>query len=364
MAKRKEIKSPIRYMTDEEFEAMHLKNDKPAFMQKLMDVTSNDSSFSVRNVRRDNKPKKTFPQKQSIDDNSFVFEDTSSLIGDNEWENMMTKFDELSPIEDITDEELYYYRRQPEGDKFDNMFKKEHSMLNEVLADLQKRSKLINGKINSMSGKGTYGVSKNFVELVESSSTLDNTKLQVIKSLVDIKKTIVDLRIKEMKANPDAQDEEDLDTVADQFYRSIVSGRKSDYINGTMNQLGTSANAVPKYDGNDVQLGYNLSQPMSINSDTDDEDDDVDEYGYIKNENKDVTICVQRFSDGTMSFIAVDGDGNFLDKDEYELPDNSIIDSYSSRPDSSFIYDIYQRRYKIIDIDTDYESLDDLDDDE
>lgn len=368
MARKKDIESTeIRYLTDDELRAKELKEDKNTFLENLKKASSSQG-FSAKRVREG---KKSTPDKlpkmandDDLADSVLSIPEKVEYVDDLRWEEIMQQFDELSPIDDITDEERSYYRRKSEGDKFDDLFKNERSMLSDVLTNVQKRSKIVDSRLNSMSGKGSYGISKNFIELTEAANSMDNTKLQLIKAMADLKKTAADLRMKDQKNSPVV--EENNDSIADKFYKSIISGGTQKFMHSTMGQYGGN--------GLEESTGYNISQPL-VNSNPyanelspynqansnygNMEIDDVDKYGYIRNENRNVDICVYRYEDGGVEFVALDEHGEVVH--DYELPGSNLLDTLEIKPMSKYAYDKFQRKYRIVDV-TSTVDLSDLDD--
>ena len=383
MAKKKEEKPMIRFMSDEEFEAMKLKEDKSSFLDDLISASkkNNGSRFSVKKIDHTKK------EETSDDDNDDEYKllevaeemqlsvkpleinDKIDPIDEDSWNDMLDRFNTLSPIDDITMQDRLRYRRKAEGDKYDAMFDKERSMLNDVLSDLQARSKIVNTSLKNMvkskpSG-GRGGVSKVFTELVEASNSLDLAKLNVIKELVNVKKSAIDLRIKEQKNLPQ-EDENDVDTVADQFFKRLT-GAGPKQMQGTMISKYANGNTDPDYDDNGELVNeptFNLSQPLSMagyDGYEDINEIDADAHGYIRNEANGVDVFVYRYDDGSLEFVALDKDGNEIY--DYELPNNDLLYSMTVKPMSPYAYDEYGRQYKIVDKSSAVD-LDDLDDPE
>lgn len=379
---------PIRMMTDAECSDFKMREEvtqkKSLFMSKLLDAsTTKRSVFSVRDINRNKKEVQVKKNQNTI---SFKPEGDGSLfapiditgsgfvsgseLSDDDWETMLTTFDTLSPIEDITDEERRRYRKRSDGDKYDEMFKKEHSMLNDVLSDLQKRSKVINQRILSMSpSKGPSGVTKNFTELVEAGNSLDSTKLQVIKAIVDVKKTAVDLRMKDQKMNPSDESEMDKDTIADRFYKSIINGGSQDFMMAANSQYIDESSSPNIETPTDMDTDewkeakrFNITRLGAIPHQSDEStcSENVDPYGYLASEQRNASVVVERYSDGSMAFAAIDENGEYID--HYDLPSSDLIDTLNVKPMSNYAYDDYGRKYRIIDVDTDGVSLDDIDD--
>ena len=284
-------KPSVYIMTDEEFDKFKETEERDKLIDDLLDIstTKNKDRFSVRSIPKKEKPKDDSSLKlnTSLDEDSLTKSNMASLaesiqsISENDWKSMMDAFDELSPIDDITEEERTRYRRRSDGDKFDDMFKKESSMLNDVLSDIQQRSKIVRDKINYISGRtrDVKGVTKNYVDLISASVTLDTARLNTIKELVNIKKTKSDLRMKEMKMAPEEHAEQDRDTVADMFYKSILNGNTKDFARQSSAQYENMGMEVP-------DTGFNITQPLPVDAYGTTNDKYTDKYGYIKNENK------------------------------------------------------------------------------
>ena len=343
--KRSDVECPIKILSDAEFDALTLKENKTSFLDNLRSASST-SGFSARKVRESKERSKSDDKIVSTGDitpSILELPERVEYFDDERWESMMAQFDELSPIEDITDQERSYYRSKTGGDKFDEMFKKERSMLNDVLGDIQKRSKIINQRINSMGTKGSYGISKSFVELVEAGTAMDTAKLQIIKAMADLKKTATDLRMKDQKNNPDNGITETKDSIADKFYKSIISGGSRRFIESSMQNYHNTG-----YDVNNPTQ-FNISQPIdTMGQSSNVTVDEVDAYGYIRNESRNVDICLYRYPDGRLEFVALDEDGIVVD--DYELPYEELLDTIEIKPMSKYGYDTYQRKYRIIDV--------------
>lgn len=372
-------KGSFYVMTEDEYVEMKVGSKKESFLESLQEASKNDKKFTIKQVKKpeseQSKATLEMDEHGSITNlDAFTIPEKVEKgfgISDDQWDSMTTYFDSMSPIDDITEEYRYSYKSKSSGDEYQELFKKEKSMLSDVLSNLEKRSKIVNAKIASMTGKGAYGVSKNFVDLVESSVSIDNSKLSVIKEMVNIKKTAADLRMKDKRLNPD-DGGNDNDSVADAFYKQIMGGGNREFLQNTLSQYGViqgntvvGSRSTPPADSEDDEyrddIGFNITQPI-INQG---ESDMVyeDKYGYISNEKRNVSICVNRYPDGSLQFIALDEDG--INIKDYQLPDPILLDDIKIKPMSNFAYDRFDRKYRIIDVDLNdmVADLDDLDDD-
>lgn len=344
--------------------------NKKSFLSELETVSNKPaqtpdtpkSDFSIKNRKRNSFNIMDNPVEVDAD-NISVMQDISNMeLTDDIWNKIMDKYENISPIEDITRDGMLSYRRGEDGDRYDSMFKKELSMLNEVLASLNTASKIVDKKISYYKDKGktsSGGIMKSFSDIITAQNSLQQTKMQAIKSMADIKKSAEDLRMKNDKINPTI--EEDNDTVADNFYKSIINGGRDNFIKTAMTNMDNSQENVDYQ----PQNSFNITQPSTyINSSDDsgiDYSDDEDEFGYIRHESDDVNVCIERLPDGGMVFVALDSNDNPVD--DYELPDPSLIDTITVPPMSNFGYDKFGRKYKILDAGGDVDITDILDDD-
>ena len=383
-------KPPIYIMPDDEFVNMKLGEEsrhKESFLDSLMEASKNNTKFTTTGMKKkDSNSKK--PSLTSTSDDLLMSSlsipdriDDDVMISDDVWDRMITQFDELSPIDDITSQERFGYRKNREGeDEYQELFKKEKSMLNDVLSDLQKRSKVLSKKIDAMTGKGAYGVTKNFVDLIEASTALENTKLSVIKEMVNVKKTATDLRLKDKRMNPESEDD-NIDSVADAFYKQIMGGNNKDFLQNTLSpysgmQMAQGVIVGGRSDSSQLtsngssddddefrdDIGFNISQPISTQySIEDDPTLNVDKYGYIANETRNVEVCVYRYDDDTLKFVALDENGEIVNN--YQLPESYLLNDMSIKPMARYAYDRFQRKYRIVDASAPGVDLDDLDDD-
>ena len=361
-------KPRIYVMSDEEFEEMKrqeeyeiMKSDKDGFMARLLESSGKKKPFKTKEyVKKDDKKYKS--SEFEIKSPELVIPDkVIPKIDDEQWEHMMEEFDELSPIDDITSMEQGRYRRRNTGDKFDNMFKKEQSMLSEVLKDLQARSKIINNYVKEVSSrsKSVRGVSKTFAEILEVGNTTDSSKLQTIRALVDIKKTIQDMRLKEEKLNP--KEDENADNAVDKFYRNIINGGSRNFMTQSISGYSVQPNAYSEdEDGNKVN-DFNITQPMGEQVISSYQyEGNSDPYGYIRSEVSEADVCVYRYPDSSLEFVCLTADNEEIIGTE--LPDESLLESMSIKPGSMVAYDKYGRKYRIVDMEeVDDESyLDDI----
>lgn len=354
---------PIRIVSEEERKRIMTRGNREAFLNRLESAV-NEPAFSIKNIKKkeSNLTKKSKEDKQQESDD--IFDDLgsdSAFVNDSQWSNILDLFDEIDPLDDITSAEKYSYKGKSKKSEYEERFAKEYSMVHSLLGDIQKHSKMVSKQLEAMgmgSGKkGASGVSKYLVDLVNASASLHGTQLQAVKELVNIRKTIADLEFKDLKNNP--KEEETVDSSASIFYDRIIGGGRKNFTQAVLGNI-----QVGDEDDNDGgekssvsgRIGFNISQPIPSSYEDEEYDnrDEYDKYNYISREKSNVSICIQRFSDGDYYFVALDEDGEeVLD---YELPDNVTLNSIKFSPTSNIATDKYGRKYRVIDIDTDPET--------
>lgn len=387
-------------MTDKEFQEYH-DNIRKENLLKDMFAAANQP-FSVKNVSKKKETKKEESKNKdgSIKTYSPVTLTNSDApkIGDDEWEEILSKastFSSPSPIDQITRNVMGEFSLEDIGIKdeestFQTMFKTEQAMLAELLKDVTKHAKAAGTKLDDMTKKsaGYGGVSKTYADLVSATNALNSTRLSIVKEMAGLKKTIADLEMKKMKESGDTAVTSN-DDVANSFYEQIVHNRKQ-FVEDSMNsyygdrnqqnkapvQLQNNHNDNQSYLGNTENIEdmqYEDQSPRKSRSITsslyyeDDNDDYVsnnaDPYGYIRNEKNGIKICVERYPDGRVNFVAVDENGDGVD--DYELPGDDLLMDLEIRPMSQWAVDGVGRRYRIIDVDADGVDISDiLDEDE
>jgi hypothetical protein len=394
-------KLEIQVMSDQEFYAMKEKQKREACLTELLKAASTKpasrSGFSVKDIKgKPEKPKQQVPFRTSSDGITLPImkltdgETTSLSLSDTDWDELMRRSDELSlpasPIDVVTDYSMTEFGKRALEDlggveedpdkRYSAMFKKETAMLAEVLKDVKKQTKRVNDKLDSIHAKGSSGVYKIYPDLVNASNSLASTTLNIIKTMSDLKSKSEDFRLKSAKLNPVA--ERTTDELVDEYYKSLMNGNRSEFIDKARmvysplpedkllyDQVVTDG--YTDVDNNGVstrtKIGFNITQPIPEEYNERNgyiEGDEYDSHGYIKNEHRKVDVCVQRFVDGRLSFVALGDDG--IEVDGYELPSDELLSSIDINPMSVYCYDKYGRKYRIVDIDTDGVDLSDIDD--
>lgn len=387
----------IDEMTDEEFFAMRDKKEKEDFFDSLLSASESSvkqMGFSVKSMKKKNSSNTATPKedtsKHSIGKQS-IFRKSDHATGefdDDKWNQFLDALDdrESSPIDNVTDHEIHEFGKRAlemlgsdssqEEDaehRYDKMFKKEIAMYAEILKDVNSQTRIVATKLKSLSnGKGQYGVSKYYSDMLEQFNALTKTKVDTVKNMADLKSKAEDFKLKHIKSLGD-DGQLGTDELVDQYYNSIMNGGRAEFMSRSLLSQSPYESDREKYDqiingtydnpNSDMptRADWNITQPIPDEL-TKDTGVVGDPYGYIANESRKPEICIQRFADDRLSFIALDEEG--LEVEGCELPGNDLLESMVIKPMSNFAYDKFGRKYTIIDVDTGGVDLGDLDDED
>lgn len=385
----------IEVLSDEEFYEMKEREDKEKFLNSLMGASksSKKMGFSVKSMKTSKKEEESSSSDDDFTEERSLFRKNdykSGRFDDDEWAALLDKFDNMepSPIDDVTGYEIENFGKRAleslgsvsskDDDpsvRYDSMYKKEHAMYAEILRDVNAQTRSVAAKLKSMSDKKSgYGVSKYYSELIEQFNSLNNTKMNIVKNMADLKTKVEDFRLKRIRVEGDVG-EQTVDDLVDQYYKTIMNGGRAEFMSKSLMSQSPYDSDRETYQtmlsdgyqndsGQAPRASFNITQPIPEEyidaPNTSYDNTDVDKYNYIKNEYRQPEICVQRWEDGTLGFIALDKDG--LEVDDYALPGDDLLETLDIKPMSNFAYDKYGRKYSVIDIATSGVDLDDIDD--
>lgn len=383
----------ITILSDEEFYERQKQKKRKNFLSELEQMTKqskSSNSFSIKDVKVEDKPKEIKEDDESL---SASISKSNSSLDDIEWEGFVADLTEysLSPIESITDDNISGFRLDPDvvetdDNKYSKVFKKELAMLSEVLKDVKAHGSRMDQVLKKMNivGKGASsrvtGVPKGYTDLVEAYNSNNTTKIQIIKSMADLKSKQMDWSFKD-KAN-NVGESESVDSIADSYYKKIIGGGTNNFVKNNLNQyqssdfeydnldFGDGIGPIPEeipnpsaIDSLAISNGFNITQPIKGSRAYIEDDVIGDEFGNIANEKRDYEFVAYQYGDNKYQLGAIDSDGEVVEN--VELPtdiDPDIVNSLSIRPGSNFVYDKYGRKYRIIEMGSvDISDVDDMD---
>ena len=245
-----------------------------------------------------------------------------------------------------------YNKFKEDENEFKKEFAEELTMLYDLLDDANKFNKKLIKKYDSIDGSKAKGTSKYLNDLIASVLTSNTNKLQIIKEITNLKKTIQELKIKS-DGKYAKMENGSLESQANDFFSNIMSVGRNNFIsalNGDEMQFMDTeyssdtdieyANTLP-----DVQeeihdrINERLMNEDSLRS--------TEAEKYIIYENLQPEYKILRSAmDNSWEVIAVDKDGHRIH--DYPVPSKKDLGRMKFSADGNFATDAYGRSYKVI----------------
>jgi hypothetical protein len=268
-----------------------------------------------------------------------------------------------------------YEKRKKDENPFKKEFAEELTLLYDLLDEMNKFSKDLDKQYKSMQGSKVRGMSKYTNELVTNILSSKTNKLQVLKEINSLKKTIADLKIKMDGKNGGAEGGAmNTDMLATQYFQQILRHGRGNFV---QQQTGQSRQLDDEDDDGPVdelvaqiekgKLGYNDSELADFNSLIEERLETEQNHfrsengsKYIQYENLGVKIKVKRCIDtGEWEFIAVDRDNQIV----YDYPLPNKRDVGKMKFSDTYATDERGRSYALVEYYSgDIDSLDNGDD--
>lgn len=243
-----------------------------------------------------------------------------------------------------------YGARKKDKNEYKKEFNEEITLLYSMLEDTNTLSKLSEKQWKSMSDSRARGSSKFTNDLLQNIINLRGNKLQIIKEITSIKRTIADLQLKKDRASgaANAVGETSHDDIMSIYMNQIMENGRGKFVEAT------SKKATNAYlhdedddDGEDYyQTALSAQESIDIrlkNTPT----RSATGTTYIQMENdKCVTHVKRNIDTGDWKFIAIDRDGQ--ERPEYPVPDGDLVGPLSFG--ESIAKDKLGRSYKLIDV--------------
>lgn len=246
--------------------------------------------------------------------------------------------------------------------KGENPYKKEFAeeltLLYNLLDDVTKYGKKLEKKYDSMENAKTRGVSKYTMELANSILQGKTSKLQIIKEIASIKKTIADLKIKADGKNNknDANGGMSNDALAVSYLQNIIKHGRTSFVNALTkgpevndddDQIeieGWDMDSNPdafNYDNYQSTIEERLAKEKNVYRDSPEGDK------YIEYEHMGVKLYIKRCIDtGDWEMVALDKNQQQIY--DYPIPDASSLGKMKFTDDGAYASDKFGRTYKVI----------------
>lgn len=291
------------------------------------------------------------PEEIKDDDESVFYDD--NLIDIDEILNR----DDDDNIEDpiIDEQKKGYEKRKKDENPFKKEFAEELTLLYSLLDEVNKFNKELEKKYKAVEGSKTRGVSKWTTELINSMLSAKTSKLQILKEISNIKKTIADLKIKQDGKKANIEGEKSVDLLASQYFQNVLKYGRSKFVQvmGTVHDDEDEIDdLVEQIERNKMSFSHDELERIQnyIEERLETEGNPFrSEAGskYIQYENRGVKICIKRCIDtGEWEFIAIDRDNQQVF--DYPLPRKRDVGKVRFSDDGRYATDERGRTYKVI----------------
>lgn len=247
--------------------------------------------------------------------------------------------------------------------KEENMYKKEFAeeitLLYNLLKETTKFGKDLQETYDYLSKTKVRGVNKYTIELADAILNSKSSKLQIIKEIASIKKTIQDLKLKSDTKNKD-QSQGSTEAMAAHYFNNILNYGRSNFIkdltngkkvsddedDGTVDPRDLMINTSP-YTGGDFNTDRFMDMIEERLESTENPFRSEEGSKYIEYENLGVKIKIKKCVDtGEWDFVAIDRNG--MQIYDYPLPRKADCGKMKFSPDGSYGTDAQGRTYDVI----------------
>jgi len=357
----------------------------PAFtLSNLASLDSDVKKEKKKDKKKDKKKKKKENNLSSMLDDSYEFnsmEDTdeySALLDvDNEAIKLLLSDGEDSIADVIIGEGRDYNKYKKSGDKLVEQFGPELTYLYDLLDEMNIFGKDLDKQFNFISGSKARGMSKTSNDLTQNIIANKKAKLDVVKEIATIKKTIEELKLKHenavAKRNGSEAGDLSNEASAAMFMSNIMKVGRNNF--------------VEALESNDEQYNYDMDKALNALSSEQDNDweedeqsnkskfydgfydeDEIDEIDdlidsrldkedytsrtasgdkYIMYETQQPSIMIKKCIDsGDWNFIAVNKDKQEIAG--YPLPDKETLGRMKFSADGNIATDKFGRTYRVI----------------
>lgn len=364
------------------------KEEPPAFtLSNLASLDSDVKKDKKKGKKKDKKKKKKSENNlSSMLDDSYEYntmdevEEFSALLDvDNEAIKLLLSDGEDSIADVIIGEGRDYNKYKKSGDKLVEQFGPELTYLYDLLDEVNLFGKELDKQFNFVSGSKARGMSKTSNDLTQNIISNKKTKLDVVKEIASIKKTIEDLKIKHENATAKRAGAEggDLSNEASaaMFMSNIMKVGRNNFVEALENtddeqytyDMDKALNALSSERDSDWEEDEQKPSKSKFYDGFYDEDelDEIDDLidsrldkedfasrtasgdKYIMYENQQPSIMIKKCVDtGDWNFIAVNKDKQEIAG--YPLPEQETLGKMKFSADGNIATDKYGRTYRVI----------------
>lgn len=339
--------NPIKYKEDD-YEPILITEKRKSKKEKKEEKRKNKKSkfaelLELNDSNSDEENERLLLDLDSID---FLDEDDDDIYG-----------------EIIDEQKRSYKKRKDNPNEYKKEFAEELTLLYNLLDETSKFGKDLEQTLKQMRGQKVRGVNKYANDLAELVLTSKQNKLNILKEISSVKKSIADLKIKSDAKNKNIEnDGKSPEYLAAAYFNKLMQHGRNNFVE----QYGSDDtidydNIVDKIENR--KQGY-----LDVNEDSDEYMDRIEERlslgnpfrseegnRYIEYETREVKIYVKRCIDtGEWRLIAIDKFNQEVD--DYPLPSRKSLGRMKFSEDGQYCTDEKGRMYNVIEY---YESDED-----
>lgn len=340
--------------------------DRSRFKKEIPEEKTESTPFLISEVKKKKKDKKKDKKKKkkeyNTEDSPITTFSSGTLL------DVEAILDEIEGNDEDVSESIIGDQRKGYGKlkNGENPYKKEFAeeitMLYDLLDESNKFGKELDKIFKAAQGSKARGMSKYTADTATAILSTKQNKLQIIKEIASIKKTIQDLNLKAESKNKNKEDSSS-EAAAAAYLSSIIKYGRNNFIkavdedgNPTAASVASMVNNSSRGDDEsdeyeDYYLDDELESYDQIIVDRLEEEGNPfrTELGdkYIENEIRNVSIAIKKCIDtGEWEFIALDKDQQQVY--DYPLPSKATIGRIKFSGDNRYATDKLGRSYKVV----------------
>lgn len=365
---------------DESSESKSMLDDIRA-LQPIVTSTDKDDDIApmiLSNHKSKPKPKKEKKKKKKSSSLLTLSDDSDFIVLDNE-EAAIDDTNRLLDAESVILDHIGgdesddivktgkrgYKKLKKDTNAYKKEFAEEITLLYSLLDETTQYGKDLEKDLKSIRSSKVRGVSKYSNDLASLVLTAKQTKLNILKEISSVKKSIVDLGIKENKNNNKNDGGMSSESLASQYFKNILSHGRTEFIDRVSG--GDDPHDLAIADFEDSYSDKEEDEYLKVMEErlTYSPNPFRSEAGskYIEYEQRGVNVYVKKCIDtGDWHFIAIDKVGQIVD--DYPLPDRRTVGRMKFTDDGEYATDAAGRMYKVIEYYLPSSEYDDDDDDD
>ena len=348
-------------------------DNRPSLIDQIKSLPSNKTEPEPMilsdsfNKDAEKKPKKKKKKKSilldAVESENYEYDDSITQEIDEETlldvENILREASEEDEDQAIVREQKKGYKKLK---KDENVYKKEFAeeltLLYSLLDETSKFGRDLEKDLASLKGSKTRGISKYTNDLTELILTSKQNKLNILKEITSLKKTMADLKIKADGKSKDKDGNNNPEYLASAYFKNILNHGRGNFINA-LNNSQSQNDGDDEYDSMIDRI-----EGIRHTDNSEDEEDRISKYlmerleggnpyrseegtKYIEYENRGVKLYVKKCIDtGEWEFIALDK--NKIQIYDYPLPSKRDAGRMKFSDDGSYATDSKGRIYNVI----------------